>query len=108
VHCRAATKDNITSIYGGSPASRIADPIDANHVYEWLLQETFDATGNHIRYEYAKDNPELDTHQDPSVDLSAISDLSPVLIASTAVTLLAGAGGAPDPAHLATGEFSAV
>ena len=35
--------------------------------YEWLLQETFDATGNHILYEYARDNPQLYTHEDPSI-----------------------------------------
>ena len=74
VHWRATTKDNITSIYGGSAASRIADPDNAHHVHEWLLEETFDATGNHIRYEYAKDNPQLYTHDDPSLDLPAIFD----------------------------------
>ena len=64
-----------------SPAStaarrrrRIADPENAQHVYEWLLQETFDATGNHILYEYAKDNPQLYTHEDPSLGLPAIFD----------------------------------
>ncbi|MGW4339248.1 SpvB/TcaC N-terminal domain-containing protein [Rhodococcus koreensis] len=74
VHWRATTKENITSVYGGSPAGRIADPDNPQHVYEWLLQETFDATGNHIRYEYAKDNPQLYTHRDPGVDLPAIFD----------------------------------
>ena len=74
VHWRATTKENITSIYGGSSASRIADPENAQRVYEWLLQETFDATGNHILYEYAKDNPKLYTHEDPSLDLPAIFD----------------------------------
>jgi RHS repeat-associated protein len=74
VHWRATTKENITSIYGGSSASRIADPENAHHVYEWLLHETFDAAGNHIRYEYAKDNPKLYTREDPTLDLPAIFD----------------------------------
>ena len=74
VHWRATTKDNITSIYGASPASRIADPDNPHHVYEWLLQETFDAVGNHIRYEYAKDNPALYTHDNPDLGLPAIFD----------------------------------
>ena len=43
VHWRATTKDNITSIYGGTSSSRIADPENEQRVYEWLLQETFDA-----------------------------------------------------------------
>jgi hypothetical protein len=72
VHWRATTKENITSIYGGTSASRIADPENVQRVYEWLLQETFDATGNHILYEYAKDHPKLYTHEDPRLDLPGI------------------------------------
>ncbi|MBI2985751.1 MAG: VCBS repeat-containing protein [Deltaproteobacteria bacterium] len=70
VHWRATTKENVTSIYGRTSEARIADPkIEKarlsnpglqSHVYEWLLQETFDAKGNHILYEYAKDDPNLD------------------------------------------------
>src|SRR5262249_1516900 len=72
VHWRATTKDNVTSIYGGTSASRIADPENEQRVYEWLLQETFDATGNHVLYEYARDNPQLYTNGDPDVGLEAI------------------------------------
>jgi Salmonella virulence plasmid 65kDa B protein/FG-GAP-like repeat len=72
VHWRAITRDNITSIYGATSASRVADPENEQRVYEWLLQETFDATGNHILYEYAKDNPQLYTNEDPSLRLNAI------------------------------------
>jgi len=72
VHWRATTKDNVTSIYGSTSASRIADPVNGQRVYEWLLQETFDATGNHILYEYARDNPQLYTNGDPDVGLDAI------------------------------------
>jgi len=57
VHWRATTKENITSIYGRTPQARIYDPDQKDHVYEWLLEETFDARGNHILYEYAKDDP---------------------------------------------------
>jgi hypothetical protein len=56
---RAITKENITSIYGRTKEARIFDPDNEKHVYEWLLQETFDAKGNHILYEYAKDNQNL-------------------------------------------------
>src|SRR4029077_7363517 len=58
-HWRTITRDNITSIYGRTAASRIADPENERRVYEWLLQETFDAVGNHVLYEYARDNPQL-------------------------------------------------
>jgi len=72
VHWKAITKDNITSIYGAAPECRIADPTDPQRVYEWLLQETFDAFGNHIVYEYARDHPSLYTHHHPELGLSDI------------------------------------
>jgi RHS repeat-associated protein len=56
---RAITKENITSIYGRTKEARIFAPDNEKHVYEWLIQETFDAKGNHILYEYAKDNQNL-------------------------------------------------
>lgn len=60
IHWRATTKDNLTSIYGRTSQARIVDPNNENRIYEWLLQETFDAKGNHILYEYARDHPDLD------------------------------------------------
>jgi hypothetical protein len=68
-HWRTITRDNVTSIYGGTAASRLADPDNAQRVYEWLLHETFDATGNHILYDYATDDPQLYTDDDPNVRL---------------------------------------
>jgi hypothetical protein len=72
VHWRATTRDNITSIYGRTSVSRIDDPENGQRVYEWLLEETFDAVGNHILYEYARDNPQLYTNEDPALGLKAI------------------------------------
>lgn len=68
-HWRATTKENITSLYGATVASRIADPENEARVYEWLLEETFDPVGNHIVYEYARDNPDLYSHDDPTLGL---------------------------------------
>jgi len=65
VHWRATTKDNVTSIYGKTKAARIVDPASRSdrakqhRVYEWLLQETFDDKGNHVLYEYAREDPLL-------------------------------------------------
>ena len=73
VHWRAITKDNITNIYGGTASSRLADPDDHQRVFEWLLQETFDSSGNHTLYEYARDNPKLYSNEDPDLGLSALS-----------------------------------
>lgn len=59
VYWRTTTKDNVTSIYGKSPAARLADPDHPQHTYQWQLEETFDAKGNHFLYEYVRENPAL-------------------------------------------------
>ena len=56
---RVTTKENVTSIYGGTTNARIVDPSDGTRVFEWLLEERFDAKGNHIHYEYACDDPQM-------------------------------------------------
>lgn len=54
---KVTTPDNVTHIYGSSPASRISDPAapatgrDAR-VFTWLLEETRDDKGNITVYEY--------------------------------------------------------
>ena len=53
---RVISKTNVTSIYGASPQTRISDPAHPRRVFQWLLQETFDAKGNHILYEYKSEN----------------------------------------------------
>ncbi|HEX5685908.1 MAG TPA: SpvB/TcaC N-terminal domain-containing protein, partial [Ideonella sp.] len=58
-HWRTITKDNVTSLFGNTATSRLTDPADDGRVYEWLLQETFDALGNHGLFEYAADDPAL-------------------------------------------------
>ena len=59
MHWRATTKENVTSIYGHTATARIVDPQHPRHVFEWLLEETFDAKGNHIAYEYVQEDPAL-------------------------------------------------
>ena len=58
-HWRATTKENVTSIYGKTTQARVFDPEHPDHIYEWLLEETFDVKGNHIYYEYAKEDESL-------------------------------------------------
>ncbi|NEO73264.1 SpvB/TcaC N-terminal domain-containing protein [Moorena sp. SIO3H5] len=50
------SKDNITSRYGKTAQARISDPENENHVFEWLLEESFDAKGNCIIYRYKPEN----------------------------------------------------
>ncbi len=52
IHWRAITKDHLTSIYGQSATTRIADPDNKNHVFSWLLEQTTDGKGNLIVYAY--------------------------------------------------------
>jgi RHS repeat-associated protein len=52
VHWRTISRENITSLYGQGPASRIADPEDATRIFTWLLDLSFDDRGNAVSYVY--------------------------------------------------------
>jgi hypothetical protein len=56
VHWRSVSKDNVTSVYGRTAQARISDPDDPLRVFQWLIEETRDAKGNVIRYEYKQEN----------------------------------------------------
>jgi len=51
-HWRSISRDNITTRYGKSPASRItdSDPDKSTHVFSWLICETYDDKGNALVY----------------------------------------------------------
>jgi len=53
---RSITKDNITTWYGKTAESRIADPTDPARVFTWLICESYDDKGNVIVYQYKKEN----------------------------------------------------
>ena len=53
---RSISRDNVTTIYGGSPSSRIADPQDAGKIFSWEICQSYDDKGNAIIYEYAQEN----------------------------------------------------
>ena len=57
-HWRVTTRDNLTSIFGRSANVRVVDPADPRRVFRWLIEETYDRRGHHVRYvlyEYASD-----------------------------------------------------
>jgi len=63
-HWRSISKDNITTLYGKTIESRIANPNDPTHVFSWLICESYDDKGNAIRYEYKpEDSEEIDVSQ---------------------------------------------
>jgi RHS repeat-associated protein len=68
-HWRAVDRQNVTSLYGLTPAARIADPADPSRVYSWLLEMTYDDRGNVISYEYKQEDA-------VSVDRSAPQETS--------------------------------
>ena len=53
---RSISKDNITTLYGNTKESRIADPSDPNHVFSWLICESYDDKGNAIYYGYKSED----------------------------------------------------
>ena len=55
-HWRSLSRDNVTSLYGRTDESRIADPHDAERVFSWLICESYDDRGNAVLYRYAEEN----------------------------------------------------
>ncbi len=56
VFWRAITRDNITSWFGRTAASRISDPADARRIFSWLICQSHDDKGNVIQYGYKAEN----------------------------------------------------
>jgi RHS repeat-associated protein len=52
VHWRVTTAGNITSVYGMHPGARIADPAENTRIFQWLIEQTYDARGNQVVYAY--------------------------------------------------------
>lgn len=51
-HWKVVSSSNITSLYGVSDNGRIYDPQNPAHIFEWLIESSFDAHGNKIQYTY--------------------------------------------------------
>ncbi|MGF6851688.1 SpvB/TcaC N-terminal domain-containing protein [Paraburkholderia sp. CI3] len=52
VFWRSISKDNITTWYGKTADSRIADPADPSRIFSWLICQSHDDKGNVIVYGY--------------------------------------------------------
>jgi hypothetical protein len=59
---RSISKDNITTWYGKTVESRIADPADPSRVFTWLICESYDDKGNVILYRYKSENSDRGRH----------------------------------------------
>ncbi|CAG7644579.1 hypothetical protein PAESOLCIP111_04733 [Paenibacillus solanacearum] len=58
VFWRSISKDNVTTWYGRSEHSRIADPEHPERIFSWLISESYDDKGNAITYRYKSENGE--------------------------------------------------
>lgn len=64
IHWRSVTRENVTTLYGQTLKSRIADPAEPGRIFKWLIDETRDDRGNVIVYEYkAEDLLNVDATQ---------------------------------------------
>jgi hypothetical protein len=61
---RSISRDNITTWYGKTAESRIADPQDPTHIFSWLICETYDDKGNALIYRFkAEESAGVNTTQ---------------------------------------------
>jgi len=60
---KVTTKENVATIFGRTPTSRIADPKDQHRISHWLPEVSYDDRGNWIRYEYKEENLDNVPHE---------------------------------------------
>jgi RHS repeat-associated protein len=53
---RVVTKENVTTLFGWSAASRMVDPQTPSRIFAWFPEFVFDDKGNCSRYLYKKEN----------------------------------------------------
>jgi hypothetical protein len=57
VFWRPISRDNITTWYGRTAESRIADPTDPARILSWLICESYNDKGNAMLYRYQREDP---------------------------------------------------
>ena len=67
IHWRSISKDNVLTVYGSTPESRIANPANPSHIFSWLICQSYDDKGNAIVYEYVAENGD-------NVDLTQVNE----------------------------------
>lgn len=76
---RVTTKDNIVTYYGLTDNGRVADPDNAERIFKWLPQFSYDRKGNIQVYVYASEN----TDNIPAVTHEAKRKSGAILFANT-------------------------
>ncbi|WP_260955700.1 SpvB/TcaC N-terminal domain-containing protein [Pseudomonas citri] len=67
VFWRSISRDNVTTWYGRTSESRIADPSDPRRIFSWLICQSHDDKGNVIVYGY-KAEDSANVFDDPASD----------------------------------------
>ncbi len=55
-HWRVISSGNVTTLYGKTPAARVADPLNDVRIFEWLPEFTYDDKGKCMLYEYKQED----------------------------------------------------
>jgi RHS repeat-associated protein len=55
-HWRSISASNVTTVYGHTAESQIADPDEPLRIFSWLICERYDDRGNATLYSYAAEN----------------------------------------------------
>jgi RHS repeat-associated protein len=74
-HWRTISRENVTTLYGQTPESRVADPDNPQRVFSWLICASYDDKGNAILYRYLAENSD-------GVDLTQANERHRVRVAN--------------------------
>ncbi len=55
-HWRTISRNNVTTLYGADPASRVADPADPARIFSWHICQSWDDKGDAAVYSYAAED----------------------------------------------------
>jgi RHS repeat-associated protein len=72
VYWRSISHDNITTFYGKTQKSRIANPEDRSQIFSWLICQSYDDKGNAIVYEYQPEDSQR-IFKDPQGQIIALA-----------------------------------
>ena len=55
-HWQVVSTENVTNLYGRTQQAQIYSPQKTSQVFQWLLEESYDAHGSHIYYQYKSED----------------------------------------------------
>lgn len=76
LHWRVTTRDNVTSVYGAGPESRLADPEAPARIFRWMCERRYDDRGNLTLYEFKAED--RDGVAETPAELHRLSGAGPV------------------------------